>query len=320
MKVKLSVAIDMPKNRLDKFLSTIFSHKISRSKVQDLIMHGIVFVNDHCEKDCCRYLKIRDTIVVTFDEQTTESDLQMDANVEFLILYEDEDLLIVDKPAGIVVHPGAGNHTGTLVNGLMHHCGNSLSQGTDTNRPGIVHRIDKDTSGILVIAKNDFAHANLAEQFASHSITRKYVCFCFAVPQPQNGRIETLIARDKNNRLKMSISKYAGKKAITLYRTITAFSRFAAKIECELKTGRTHQIRVHMSSIGHSLIGDSVYKFKNYPIPPQATFDYVRNFSRQALHAHFLEFLHPTSKKTMTFQSKIPPDMQKLENILLTTN
>ena len=179
--------------------------------------------------------------------------------------------------------------------------------------------IDKDTSGILVIAKNDFAHAKLAQQFAEHSITRKYICFCFGVIQPPRGRIETLITRDKNDRLKMAVSKSVGKKAITIYNTLENFSHYASKVECELKTGRTHQIRVHLSHLGHSLVGDKIYKFKNYSLPKENS-EFIRNFPRQALHAYFLKFSHPISEKTLTFSSELPEDMQNLEkNLKITT-
>jgi 23S rRNA pseudouridine1911/1915/1917 synthase len=213
------------------------------------------------------------------------------------------------------VHPGAGNHSHTLVNGLVYHCGKALSSGSDQYRPGIVHRTDKDTGGILVVAKNDFSHAELAKQFAVHSVKRKYICFCFGIPQPQYGKIETLIARDKSNRLKMAVVPDNGRRAVTLYKTIKTFSTFAAKAECELETGRTHQIRVHMSHRKCSLIGDSLYKAKNYFIPKEIL-NFVNGFSRQALHAYFLEFLHPRSQKKMRFTSDLPEDMQLLEKIM----
>jgi 23S rRNA pseudouridine1911/1915/1917 synthase len=214
-----------------------------------------------------------------------------------------------------VVHPGAGNCSHTLVNGLVHRCGQSLSSGSDEFRPGIVHRLDKDTSGILAVAKNDFAHAELAKRFAAHSITRKYLCFCHSILRFPQGKIETSIARDKNNRLKMCVAQGRGKNAITLYKTVETFANIASKIECELKTGRTHQIRVHMSHLGHSLIGDSLYRVKNYPIPKEIA-HYVNNFPRQALHAYFLEFLHPKSQKLMHFEIDLPPDLQELEQTL----
>jgi 23S rRNA pseudouridine1911/1915/1917 synthase len=249
------------------------------------------------------------------DFEVKKPDLTADDGVEFSILYEDEDLLVIDKPSGVVVHPGAGNFSHTLVNGLAHHCGEFLSSGSDRCRPGIVHRIDKNTSGILVAAKNDFSHGELAKQFAIHSIRRKYVCFCYSNLFPPHGKIETFMARDKNNRLKMAVSSHGGRNAITFYRTLKIFSKFASKVECELLTGRTHQIRVHMSHKGCSLVGDSLYRAKNYFIPEEIA-DFVRGFSRQALHAYFLEFIHPRSRKTMHFESDMPSDMNALEKVL----
>lgn len=239
--------------------------------------------------------------------------LSPDSSVAFKILYEDEDILVIDKPAGVVVHAGAGNHDHTLVNGLVSHC--CLSRGSDEFRPGIVHRIDKDTSGILVVAKNDVAHAFLAEQFSIHSITRRYVCFCYGVPRLTTNTIDTMINRDKNNRLKMMVSENSGKRAITIYRTLQTYGKFASEIECELKTGRTHQIRVHMSNLGHSLIGDRLYKYKNYSVPKNIANE-INQFPRQALHAKYLEFVHPSTKQNMSFESELPHDMQHLKNIL----
>ncbi|MDR1561449.1 MAG: RluA family pseudouridine synthase [Holosporaceae bacterium] len=300
--------------RIDKFLASKIEG-ISRSKIQSLITIGRVFVNGRLIIDSNHRLKIKDEISINLDLQPNKFDLSPNANIGFHILYEDEDLLVINKPAGIVVHPGAGNRSNTLVNGLLFHCGNSLSVGTDEFRPGIVHRIDKNTSGILVVAKNDWAHQELAKQFSTHLIIRKYICFCYAVLFPLNDKVETFIARDRRNRLKMSISKDCGKNAITIYKTVKTFSTFASKVECELKTGRTHQIRVHLSHMGHSLIGDSLYKSKNYYIPEKIA-DYIHVFPRQALHAYFLDFIHPRFQQAMHFETKLPDDLQELENIL----
>lgn len=287
---------------------------LSRTKIQNLISAGAVRVNDVIIVDASYYLKVNDCVTVDDSQKIEKPNLSPDASVQFDILYEDADLLVIDKPAGVVVHAGAGNFSHTLVNGLVHHCGKSLSSGSDEYRPGIVHRIDKDTSGILVVAKNDYSHAKLAEQFAVHSITRKYICFCYSHFQNKSGKIETLIARDQNNRLKMSVNPSQGKTAITLFKTLVDYG-YASKIECELKTGRTHQIRVHMSYLGHSLIGDSLYKTKNYSIPKNIS-EYIRLFPRQALHAYYLKFCHPCTQKEMEFFSDIPSDMQQLEEML----
>ncbi|MDR0968772.1 MAG: RluA family pseudouridine synthase [Holosporaceae bacterium] len=312
----LTVPYNSPKTRLDKFLASEIK-ELSRSRIQLLISKGRVGVNSVLTTDANYIIKSNDEIFIEDDFKIEKPDLTPDENVEFSVIYEDEDLLVVDKPAGVTVHPGAGNYSRTLVNGLVYRCGRSLSSGSDEYRPGIVHRIDKDTSGILVVAKNDFSHCELAKQFATHSIKRKYVCFCYSVLQPFCGKIETLIARDPRNRLKMAVATDGGKNAITIYKTLRTFSKFASKVECELKTGRTHQIRVHMSNKKCSLIGDSLYKAKNYSIPKEIA-DYIKGFPRQALHAYFLEFVHPRSQELMSFKSDLPDDMKELEKVLQT--
>lgn len=310
--IKLSVIIDKKRNRLDKFLADQFS-EFSRSKIAKIISSGGVFVDGNIILDTNYAVKYKQEISISL-EKKERIPLSKDSSVKFTILYEDEDIIVVNKPAGVVVHPGIGNYEHTLVNGLAYYYGESLSSGSSKDRPGIVHRIDKDTSGILVIAKNDRAHIGLSKQFHDHSIKRKYICFCYGVPAKLNGRIETLIGRDKRNRLKMAVVQDSGRHAITIYRTLRVFSRFTSKIECELLTGRTHQIRVHMTHIGHSLIGDPLYKAKNYFIPNEF-FEIINNFSRQALHAYFLEFTHPISGKIMHFESELPEDMRELEQI-----
>jgi 23S rRNA pseudouridine1911/1915/1917 synthase len=307
---------------LDKFLASELCD-FSRSKIQIMIVSGHVFVNDKVVVDANYHLKFKDEVSIsaTADFHDGRTPLVEEKDVEFCVLYEDEDVAVVNKPPGLVVHPGAGNYRHTLANGLAYRYGKeSLSSGNgEGHRPGIVHRIDKDTSGILVIAKNDYAHAGLAEQFRVHSIKRKYVCFCYGVPRPAKGKIDTFIGRDRFNRLKMAVSKDSGKRAITFYDVLKSFSNFASKIKCELHTGRTHQIRVHMSHIGNSLIGDSIYGMKNYSVHaniPANVGEYVRNFPRQALHAYLLEFEHPKSKKIMRFEVDLPADMLELERIL----
>ncbi|MDR3180228.1 MAG: RluA family pseudouridine synthase [Holosporaceae bacterium] len=310
--INLCVAINLKKNRLDKFLASQLQD-LSRSKIQSLIELGDVAVNGAIVQNTSYLLKIHDEISVFSFLVPETCRLDPDKNVNFTVLYEDDDLVVVNKPAGLVVHPGAGNRHHTLANGLAYHC--ELSSGSDECRPGIVHRLDKDTSGILVVAKNDFVHENLAEQFKIHSIKRKYVCFCYSVINPKNGKIETMMTRDKNNRLRMAVSQNYGKLAISTYKTIRIFTNFASKVECELHTGRTHQIRLQMSYIGHSLIGDATYKTKNYHLPKEID-AYVRNFPRQALHAYLLEFTHPRSRQLMHFESELPEDLRQLENIL----
>jgi 23S rRNA pseudouridine1911/1915/1917 synthase len=225
------------------------------------------------------------------------------------IVYEDEHLLVVDKPAGLVVHPAAGNRDGTLVNALLHHCGDSLSGIGGVARPGIVHRIDKDTSGLLVIAKHDKAHEGLAKQFATHSIDRRYLAIVSGIPRQSEGTVDAPLARSPQNRKKIAIvSAGKGKRAVTHWKRL-ALLRDAALVECRLETGRTHQVRVHMASIGHPLVGDPVYgrgKSVHRDLLNQL------DFRRQALHATHLGFIHPVTKDRLSFDSALPSDMQEL--------
>jgi 23S rRNA pseudouridine1911/1915/1917 synthase len=230
-------------------------------------------------------------------------------DIPLVIAYEDEHLIVVDKPAGLVVHPAAGNFDGTLVNALLHHCAGNLSGIGGVARPGIVHRIDKDTSGLIVAAKTDRAHAGLAEQFANHSIDRRYRAIVAGVPSRDAGTVDAPLARSTANRQKMAIVKGdRGKRAVTHYRVITPL-KDAALVECRLETGRTHQVRVHMASIGHPLLGDPVYG-RNRP-EHRALLNRL-NFRRQALHAAHLGFIHPITSTSLGFSSEIPADMQGL--------
>lgn len=228
------------------------------------------------------------------------------------IVYEDEDILVVNKPAGLVVHPGAGNWEHTLVNGLLFHCKESLSGIGGVERPGIVHRIDKDTSGLLVVAKNDKAHRALAEQFAVHSIQREYQAFVWGRVEQEEGRIEGNIGRSSTNRQKMALVRVGGKPAVTHYTRLDIYGGgLVSYVKCILETGRTHQIRVHMSSIRHPLVGDYTYGS-----PPKNAPDFVRDFARQALHAGLLGFVHPTTGKQLVFEVPMPQDMQELKEKL----
>ncbi|MBB5687151.1 RluA family pseudouridine synthase [Sphingobium boeckii] len=228
------------------------------------------------------------------------------------IAYEDEHLIVIDKPAGLVVHPAAGNADGTLVNALLHHCRGSLSGIGGVARPGIVHRIDKDTSGLMVAAKTDAAHIGLAEQFAAHSIDRRYRAIVNGLLRPTSGTVDAPLARAPNNRKKIAIVQ-GGKRAVTHYRTIRPL-RDAALVECRLETGRTHQVRVHMASIGHPLIGDPVY---GRPRGNQRAIIQRLDFRRQALHAAHLGFIHPVTSAALSFDSEIPDDMQELFSLLV---
>jgi 23S rRNA pseudouridine1911/1915/1917 synthase len=225
------------------------------------------------------------------------------------IVFEDDHLLVVDKPAGMVVHPAAGNFDGTLVNALLHHCAGRLSGIGGVARPGIVHRIDKDTSGLLVVAKTDVAHEGLAAQFARHSIDRRYLAIVAGMPIPATSTIDAPLARSSANRKKIAIVKDGrGKRAVTHYRIMQPLKR-SALVECRLETGRTHQVRVHMASIGHPLLGDPVYGGSQ-----MAHRELLKrlNFHRQALHAAELGFVHPVSKENLSFKSALPSDIQEL--------
>lgn len=230
-------------------------------------------------------------------------------DMDLVIAYEDEHLIVVDKPAGMVVHPAAGNLDGTMVNALLHHCAGQLSGIGGVARPGIVHRIDKDTSGLIVAAKHDKAHEGLAKQFAAHSIDRRYIAIATGRPMPANGTVNAWLARSTTNRKKMAVvAEGRGKHAITHYRTIAPLKN-ATLVECRLETGRTHQVRVHMAHIGHPLVGDPVYGRQRKPLSDILR---ARNFVRQALHAAHLGFIHPVTGNEIALDSELPADMREL--------
>ncbi|WP_033072953.1 RluA family pseudouridine synthase [Sphingopyxis sp. MWB1] len=234
-------------------------------------------------------------------------------DLDLVIAYEDEHLIVVDKPAGMVVHPAAGNLDGTMVNALLHHCRGQLSGIGGVARPGIVHRIDKDTSGLIVAAKHDKAHEGLARQFAAHSIDRRYIAIATGRPMPASGTVDAALGRSSTNRKKMAVvAPGRGKHAITHYRTLEPLS-FASVVECRLETGRTHQVRVHMAHIGHPLLGDPVYGRARKPLSDVLK---ARGFARQALHAAHLAFIHPVNGKKIALDSELPADMRELINEL----
>ena len=308
-KMKIIVNNEIEGERLDK--AAALKSGISRGLIQDMINDGHVLVNGKGEKN--KYiLKLNDVIEIIKREPKSLELEAKDLNIE--IVYEDDDVAVVYKPEGMVVHPANGNNEGTLVNGLLYEMDINDTI-NDVKRPGIVHRIDKDTSGLLVVAKNDTAHKNLCEQFARHSIERTYYALVFGVPNPTNSRIETLIGRSPYDRKKMAIVKKNGKNAITNYKTLEVFKSLASLVQCNLETGRTHQIRVHMSSLGCNLIGDQLYE-KNKKINAKGVNEsarlYINNFPRQALHALSLGFIHPKTKKTLQFSSELPLDFKEL--------
>lgn len=301
--------------RIDKFLSDCFP-QFSRSLIQKLIFAGNVTCDDITVVD--NSYKIKENESYTLMVPEAKESIPQPQEIPLDIIYQDEDIAVVNKPAGMVVHPGAGVWDGTLVNALLFWC-KDLSGIGGVKRPGIVHRIDKETSGLLVVAKNDDAHHFLCEQFTEHSIERTYYAFCFGMPNPQKGVIEGDIGRSPYDRKKMAIVQRNGKKAITHYQTVESYKDLVSKIKCNLETGRTHQIRVHLSSKGHNLLGDKLY-VKSKKITDKSlseeTRAYLNDFPRQALHAQSLGFIHPRTKEKMFFESELPQDMQQLQEVL----
>ena len=296
--------------RLDRALAATLP-TLSRERVKSLISAGHVTREALTVRDPATKVKGGETFAVAIpDPRPAHNEAQ---DIALTIAYEDEHLIVVDKPPGLVVHPAAGNLDGTLVNALLHHCRGSLSGIGGVERPGIVHRIDKDTSGLMIAAKTDRTHVGLAEQFAKHTIDRRYKAIVAGIPRPAAGRIEGWLGRSSTNRKKMAVlSEGHGKHAITHYQTLTPLSG-AAMVECRLETGRTHQVRVHMASIGHPLLGDPIYAHAKAERRELLT---RLDFKRQALHAARLGFIHPVTKQILTFESEIPRDMQELFNQL----
>lgn len=307
-----AVASEQKGMRLDKFLSSVFP-ELSRSRLQKLIETENVSCDDDIIAD--NSFKVRpDDVYQVIVPEAADADPQPE-NIALDIVYEDGDLLVVNKPAGMTVHPAPGAYSGTLVNALLYHCRDNLSGIGGVKRPGIVHRIDKDTSGLLVVAKNDLAHHGLSEQFFEHSIERTYFAVVYGRPNPSCGTIEGNIGRSPYDRKKMALVERGGKRAVTHYKTLESFREAASLVQCNLETGRTHQIRVHMASIGCNLIGDQVYvkskKTTLRGIGDNLKF-YINNFPRQALHAASLGFIHPRSGKKLDFFADMPSDLQEL--------
>jgi 23S rRNA pseudouridine1911/1915/1917 synthase len=296
--------------RLDRALAAAVP-ALSRERLKALIRSGAVETGGKQLRDPATKVRGEEALRVAVPEPRPAHNEAQD--IPLTIVFEDEHLLVVEKPAGLVVHPAAGNLDGTLVNALLHHCGGSLSGIGGVARPGIVHRIDKDTSGLLVVAKTDVAHEGLAKQFAAHSIDRRYLAIVGGVPRASKGTIDAPLARSTANRKKIAIVEASrGKRAVTHWRRLTML-KDAALVECRLETGRTHQIRVHLASIGHPLIGDPVYSRSG---KTQAKLLNELKFRRQALHAAELGFTHPVTKHRLSFSSPMPPDMQELFNAL----
>lgn len=350
--IRKQITLHEQTGRLDKILSSELP-ELSRARLQKLICEGAVSVNGTIITDVAHKLKGAETITLDIPKAVEATPKAQRITLD--IAYEDKDLLVINKPAGMVVHPAAGNLDGTLVNALLAHCGKSLSGIGGVKRPGIVHRLDKDTSGLMVVAKNDAAHHGLSEQFSGENgktLSRIYHAFIWGAPSTQRGTITGDIGRSDTNRKKMAVVNRngvsRGKHAVTHFEVLETYapqadeegygkivrknksarkenkSPFAALIQCTLETGRTHQIRVHLSHIGNSIIGDALYgnargckqravsMLQKICPDDDETLALLTDFPRQALHAKSLSFIHPVTGKPMTFESELPDDMQQL--------
>ena len=294
------IGLDDDDERLDKWVSNALPD-LSRSYIQKCIKENHVLVNQKPQKASYR-LKVDDEILFSIPE-AVEPSIEAE-DIPLTILYEDEEVLVVNKPKGMVVHPAPGHYSGTLVNAVLYHCRGCLSGINGVMRPGIVHRIDKDTTGSLIVCKNDDAHIKIAEQIKAHSVTRRYRGIAIGRIKEDSGRICADIGRDPKNRLKMACNVSNGRHAVTHYRVLERFTQHTY-LEFELETGRTHQIRVHMRHIGHPLIGDFLYNPKD------------SRMKRQALHAGNLEFTHPLTNRTLHLYAPMPEDMLQFFHMVI---
>lgn len=295
------IGIEEDDERIDKWISSALTD-LSRSYIQKCIKEGQVYVNDVPKKASYR-LKVDDEIVFRIPESVEPSICAED--IPLSVLYEDEDVLIVDKPKGMVVHPAPGHYSGTLVNAVLYHCKGQLSGINGVLRPGIVHRIDRDTTGSLVICKNDRSHREIAVQLKDHSMTRSYRAIVHGVLKTDEGTVDAPIGRDEKDRRRMAINDKNGKPAVTHYKVLKRFREYTY-IECRLETGRTHQIRVHMTSIGHPLLGDEVYGSRRSPF----------RLEGQTLHAYKLGFIHPVTQVYLEVCAPLPAYFEHLLEVL----
>ena len=323
-KLEVIVIGDEGSTRLDRVLASHLA-ELSRSRLKALILAGKVEVRNAPIRDPAYHVGSGDTITIDVPEPAAPEPAA--ENIALQIVHEDDDIIVIDKPRGLVVHPAAGHETGTLVNALIAHCGASLSGIGGVRRPGIVHRLDKDTSGLLVAAKNDAAHQSLSAQFADHgrsgAMRRGYLAFVWGVPSRQRGTIDAPIDRHPHAREKMAV-RQGGREAITHWEVVESFTGqdgkpIAALLACQLETGRTHQIRVHLAHIGHPLLGDSVYgphfKTKASRLAPEGQAA-VAALSRQALHAYLLALAHPKTGEILQWNSDLPADLASLRDCL----
>jgi 23S rRNA pseudouridine1911/1915/1917 synthase len=308
----VTLPADARPDRLDRALAALLPD-LSRTRLKALIQEGAVATRDGPLFDpSAKALPGQSFAIILGDPTVGEPEPEF---IPLDVLYEDSDLIVIDKPAGMVVHPAPGNATGTLVNALLGHCGASLAGIGGVARPGIVHRLDKDTSGLMVAAKNDASHRALCRQFAERSIDRAYVAIAWGRPNPASGELSGSIGRDPRERKRMAVTA-AGKPALTRYKLIQSYADGAAsRVECRLASGRTHQIRVHMTHLGHPLIGDPLYGRAPRRLDGPA-WEAVRRFPRQALHAALLGFTHPNDGTALRFERAPPQDMAELTRLL----
>ncbi len=325
MEKKINLIVkDADKNlRVDVFINKK-ENEISRTRVKNLILNKKLKLNNKVIEDPSKKITSGDILELIIPEPKKASLKPYKYKLD--IVYEDEDLMVLNKPAGIVMHPGAGNFDNTIVNALINYDQNSLSNIGDELRPGIVHRIDKNTSGLVVIAKNNQTHEHLSIQFSKHSITRIYQLLIWGKVRPSKGKVETLITRSSKNRQMMEVSISKGKKAITNYNTIEIFENkntpTLSLLECKLETGRTHQIRVHMNHLGNSIVGDDKYKkkFKKIKNIDLSLEKKLINLNRQFLHAKTIGFIHPKKNQEMLFNSILPQELEIILKMLRNTN
>ena len=301
--------------RIDILLSNQ-DNKLSRSRVKSLILENKLKINNIIITDPSKKIKLNDEICFEISEPKKETLEPFQYPLD--IVHEDKDLIVINKSAGISMHPGPGNYDNTIVNALINYDSNNLSNIGNELRPGIVHRIDKDTSGLIVIAKNNISHENLSKQFSDHSITRVYQALVWGKIRPQNGKIETFITRSSRNRQMMEVSSKKGKRAVTNYKTLEIFENDKiptfSLVECKLETGRTHQIRVHLSFKGNNILGDKKYKKKYKKIVniDNELEESITELNRQFLHAKTIGFNHPKNNRRLEFTSKLPIDLEKI--------
>jgi len=321
--IKLIVRSNEVGQRIDTYVASK-KNEISRTRVKNLINKKKLKLNDLILKDPAKKISDKDKIILEIPEPEKVSLKSFDYKLD--IVHEDNDLIIINKSAGISMHPGAGNYDNTIVNALINYDSKNLSNIGDELRPGIVHRIDKDTSGLVVIAKNNITHENLSKQFNEHSIDRVYQALIWGKLRPQNGKIETLITRSSKNRQLMEVGISKGKKAITNYKTLEVFENEKTPtfsfVECKLETGRTHQIRVHMSYKGNNILGDKKYKkkFKKFKNIDSDLEKSILNLDRQFLHAKAIGFIHPITGEKLEFTSNLPQDLGMILKKLRNTN